>query len=101
MKWALNESKALMITKEQNDSEDDDPELARVLEESRALYEQCNNGSNSHSPSPTASPSLLGGGADYTDCNSNNITGDSGYCSSTADLTLDNELQHKVGGAKS
>jgi len=101
LKWALNESKALMINKEQDDSEDDDPELARVLEESKALFEQCcNNGSNSHSPSPASSPSLLGGGAGYTDCNSNNNTGDSGYYSSGVDFTIDDELQQKVGGAK-
>ena len=101
LKWALNESKALMSgNKEHDDSEDDDPELARVLEESKALYEQYNNDKNSHSPSPDVSPSLLGGGADYTDCNSNNNTGDSGYCGSSVDLTLDDELQHKVGGLK-
>lgn len=101
MKWALNESKALMMSdnKEHDDSEDEDPELARVLEESKALYEQYNN-DNSHTPSPDPSPSLLGGGAEYTDCNSNNNTGDSGYCGSSVDLTLNDELQNKVGGAK-
>lgn len=102
MKWALNESKALMMSdnKEHDDSEDEDSELARVLEESKALYEQYNNDNNSHTPSPDPSPSLLGGGAECTDCNSNNNTGDSGYCGSSVDLTLDDELQNKVGGAK-
>ena len=101
MKWALNESKALMSgNKEHDDSEDEDPELARVLEESKALYEQYNNDNNSRTPSPDPSPSLLGGGAGYTDHNSNNNTGDSGYCGSSVDLTLDDELQHRVGGAK-
>ena len=102
LKWALNASKVLMV-KEQgdDDSEDDDPELARVLEESKAMFEQCNNGNSSHSPSPIASPSLLGGGADNIDSNSNNNTGDSGYYGSSVDVTVDDELPHKVGGAKS
>ena len=100
LKWALNESKALMSGNKEHDSEDDDPELARVLEESKALYEQYNNDNNSHTPSPDVSPSLLGGGADYIGCNSNNNTGDSGYCGSTVDITLDDEMQHKVGVAK-
>ena len=94
LKWALNESKALLESKE--DSEDDDPDMARALEESKALYEQCNS-DNRHTPSPEPSPSLLGGGAEYTGCNSNNNTEDSGYCGSSINLTLDDELQHKVG----
>lgn len=102
LKWALSESKALMCNnKEQDDSEDDDPELARVLEESKALFDQCNDSRNTHTPSPDVSPSLLGGGADNAGCNSNNNTGDSGYYGSSVDLTLDDELQHKVGGAES
>lgn len=96
LKWALNESKALLSNTEQDDSDDDDPELARVLQESRALFEQGNAENSSRTPSPDASPSLLEGGAG---CNSNNNTGDSGYCGSSIDLTLD-DLQHKVGGAK-
>lgn len=101
LKWALNESKALMNNnKEQDDSEEEDPELARVLEESKALFDKFNSGRDSHTPSPDVSPSLLGGGADCTGCNSNNNTGDSGYCGSSVDLTMDDELQHKVGGAE-
>lgn len=99
LKWALSESKALSNTKEHDDSEDDDPELARVLEESKALFDQSINDRSSHTPSPDTSPSLLGGGADCTGCTSNNNTGDSGYHGSSIDLTLD-ELQHKVGGAR-
>ena len=97
LNWALNESRALLEGKE--DSEDDDPDLARALEESKALYDQCNSDNNRHTPSPEPSPSLLGGGAEYTGCNSNDNTGDSGYCGSSINLTIDNELQHKVGGA--
>lgn len=97
LKWALSESKALVSnTKEHDDSEDDDPELARVLEESKALFDQSINDRSNHTPSPDTSPSLLGDGADCTGCTSNNNTGDSGYHGSSIDLTLD-ELQHKEG----
>ena len=101
LKWALNESSKALVNnnKVQDDSDDDDdPELARVLEESKALFDKFNNGRDRDTSSPDVSPSLLGGGA--AGCNSNNNTGDSGYCGSSIDLTVDDELQQKVGGAE-
>ena len=97
MRWALSASKDLAMLDggkpvQVESDDEDDPEMARVLEESRLEYEQKNN-SNSvsrHTPSPTASPSLL--------CD-NNVTTDSGYFSSNIDLTKEDPLQHKVSGA--
>ena len=93
LKWALNARKAMMDDHKpvQVESDDeDDPELTRVLEESRLLFEQQNNnnGISRHTPSSSASPSLL--------CD-NNVTTDSGYFSNNIDLTNDDLLQHKVG----
>ena len=93
LRWALNASKAMMDDNKpvQIESDDeDDPELTRVLEESRLLFEQQNNnnGISRSTPSPTTSPSLL--------CD-NNVTTDSGYFSNNVDLTNEDPLQHKVG----
>ena len=94
LRWALNASKVMMEDDKpvEIDDDEDDPELTRVLEESRLLFEQQNNnnGITRHTPSPSGSPLLLCDG---------NVTTDSGYFSNNVDHSSEDPLQHNVSGA--
>ena len=94
LRWALNASKVMMEADKpvEIDDDEDDPELTRVLEESRLLFEQQNNnnGITRHTPSPSGSPLLLCDG---------NVTTDSGYFSNNVDHSSEDPLQHNVSGA--